>query len=149
MQLADDERELLLAEVAGALDQVRSPERRAAYGELLAAVDRGEIPDDLHEVLQVVLEVGLESGRIRRLHTAHGEMAARRLYSRTPGGRALREATDTVNQALRALAGRRIEELSITPQGPGAFLLSLATDDGNLLLRIDRQGVRLQSVEVG
>jgi hypothetical protein len=147
--LAEDEREVLMAEVAQALDQIRVPELTVTYGELLTAVDQGEVPDELLEPLQTLLEVGLESGRIRRVHTAHGEMAAGRVFSRTPRSRAVRSTTDELNASLKALEGQTIQELTLSPHGPGAYSLSIATDQGKLLLRMDRQGVRLQSLEVG
>ena len=149
MKLAEDERELLMAEVAQALDQVRSPQLKVAYGELLTAVDQSEVPDDLMEPLQTLVEVGLESGRIRRIHTAHGEMAARRVYSRTPRGRAVRASTEAVNEALKALVGQTLQELSLSPNGPGSYSLTLGTDQGKLLIRLDRAEARVQSVEVG
>ena len=80
---------------------------------------------------------------------AHGEMAAQRVYSRTPKGKAVRAATDAVTEALQALVGQTIEEISVAPHGPGSYSISLGTDQGRLLLRLDRQGARLQSVEVG
>ncbi|HEU4753113.1 MAG TPA: hypothetical protein VFU47_08390 [Armatimonadota bacterium] len=149
MKLSEDERELLTAELAQALEQVRSPELKSAYTALLAAADEGEVPDDLLEPLQSLLEVGLESGRIRRVHTAHGEMAANRLYARTPRGQAARSAAEQVNLALRALAGQTLEDVTVTAAGPGSYSLSLTTDQGRLLLRFSRHGVSLQSVEVG
>ena len=149
MTLTDEERELLSTEVAQALEQVRSPEARVRYGELLSAVDAGEVPDDLLESLQGVLEVGLESGRIRRVHTAHGEMIANRVFARTPRGRMLHESAGEVNNALAALEGHALRELKITPAGPGAWAIHASTDQGTLLIRLSRQGARLQSVEVG
>jgi hypothetical protein len=149
MKLSDDEREVALAEVAQALDQVRSAALKTAYGELLSAVDRSEVPEDLVEPLQTVLEVGLESGRIRRVHSAHGEMAAQRLYARTPKGRALRASCDDVTGALKALQGAAIEDVALSPQGPGSYSLSLNTDRGRVLVRVDRAGARIQSLEVG
>jgi hypothetical protein len=149
MRLADDERELLLAEVAQALDQVRAPELKVAYGELLTAVDAGEVPDELLEPLQNLLEVGLESGRIRRLHTAHGEMAANRVFSRTPQGRVIRNSVEAVNEALAALNGHELVEATLTPAGPGSYTLTVVTDQGRLLIRLGRQGATLHSVEVG
>ena len=149
MKLGTDEREVLLAEVAQALDHVRHPELKLVYGELLSAVDRGDIPDDVLEPLQDLLELGLESGRIRRAHTAHGEMAAQRVYGRTPKARAVRATTDAVNEALAGLQGRTLEEISVSPAGPGSYTLTLGTDQGRLLLRIDRHGVEVRSVEVG
>ncbi len=149
MKLSDDERELLLAEVAQALDQVRSPELKVAYGELLTAADQGEIGEDLQEPLQNLLEIGLESGRIRKIHTAHGEMAALRVFQRTPRGRALAASASEVNEALKALQGQVLEEISVSASGPGVFSFSVGTDQGRLLIRVSRHGVRLQSVEVG
>jgi hypothetical protein len=149
VKLSEQERELLHTEVAQALDQVRSPELKVRYGELLTAIDQGEVPDDLVEPLQTLLEVGLESGRIRKVHTPHGEMAARRLFSRTPRGAALQSSAAEVNEALRALAGHTLEELSVGVTGPGQFSVSVGTSEGKLLLTLDRQGVRLKTVEVG
>jgi hypothetical protein len=54
-----------------------------------------------------------------------------------------------VNTALEALEGHALRELKITPSGPGAYALHVSTDQGTLLVRLTRQGVRLQSVEVG
>lgn len=147
--LSEDERDVLLTETAQALDQMRAPELRTRYSELLSAVDAGEVPDDLLETLQTLLEVGLESGRIRRVHLAHGEMAARRIFSRTPKGRALKAAADGVSEALTALQGHAIEEITVAPNGPGSYTLNLATSEGRLVLRFERSGVSLQSVDVG
>lgn len=149
MKLTEDERELLSTEVAQALDHVRAPELKVTYGELLSAVDQGEIPEELFGPLESLLELGLESGRIRKVHLAHGEMTANRVYARTPKGRAAQGASAEVNEALRALAGHTIEEVSVTQPSPGSFALLLATDHGRVLLRLDRAGVRLQSLEVG
>jgi len=149
MKLTDDEREVLLAEIGQALDQVRSPQMQAVYGELLSAVDRSEVPDDLQEPLQNLLEIGLESGRIRKVHQADGETAALRVYRRTPRGRAIQASADAVNQALQALQGHTLEQLNVSPHGPGAYSISAVTDQGTLLVRVDRHGVRLHSVEVG
>ncbi len=149
MTLADDERDMLLTEVAQALDRMTVPEMRVRYGELLTAVDQGEVPDELLEPLQHLLEVGLESGRIRRVHTAHGEMAANRVYGRTPAGKAVRDSVDGVNQALAALAGQVVHEVKVGTHGPGRYSLTLATDQGTFLVRLDRKAARVQSVEVG
>jgi hypothetical protein len=149
MKLSEDERELLLTEVAQALDQVRSPELRVRYGELMTAVDQSEVPGDLLEPLQTLLEIGLESGRIRKVHLPPGETAARRLFARTPKGTALEAGAAEVNQALQAVVGHPIEEARVSATGPGSFSLVLTTDEGTLLLQFSRAGVTLRSVEVG
>ncbi|MFN3652443.1 MAG: hypothetical protein ACK47B_22945 [Armatimonadota bacterium] len=150
MKVNEEERALLLAEVTQALDQIRSPELRVAYGELLTALDqKQDIPEELYEPLQNLLAVGLESGRIRAVHTAHGEMAAQRVYHRTPAGRGVRESTEAVNAALQALKGQAVDEISVSPGGPGTYVLTVATDEGKLLIKLSRHGAHLQSMEVG
>jgi hypothetical protein len=149
VKLADDEREVLLAEVAQALDQVRAPELKVRYGELLTALDAGDVPDDLLEPLQALLEVGLDTGRIRHVHTAHGEMAARRVYSRTPKGKAVRATSSAVNEALKALEGQTLEEITVSPNGPGSYSVSVATSKGRVLIILDRAGAEIKSLDVG
>jgi hypothetical protein len=149
MRLSPEEKDLLQVEVAEALGQVRSPEMRALYAELLEAVEAGDVPDALIEPLTSLLAVGLESGRIRRLHTAYGEMTASRMYGRTPQGQAVRASTEAVNEALKALEGHVLQEVTVSPHGPGSYSVSLGTDQGKVLLRLDRQGARIQSVDVG
>jgi hypothetical protein len=148
MRLSDEERELVRTETVEAMEFVRAPDLRAKYARLLTALD-DEIPGELVEVMQSLLEVGLQSGRIRRVHHAPGEMAARRLYGRTPRGSAARSAAEEVNDALRALAGQTIDELRVAAAGPGVHTLSVSTDQGTVLLEFDRHGARLRSVEVG
>ncbi len=149
LRLSEDERDLLRVEVADVAAHVRSDEAKAAYRALLTALDSGQIQPSLVPALQSVLEVGLESGRIRRIHTAHGEMAARRLYSRTPRGAALNASASEVNAALQSLLGGTLSEIGVSASGPGSYSLSIGTDAGRVLLRIGRGGVECQSVEVG
>jgi hypothetical protein len=149
MTLSPEQADLLRGELFLVLDQVRTPEARVQYSELLTAVDLGEIPVELLPTLQVLLEVGLESGRIRARHLADGESAALGLYRQTPAGRARSESAAEVNRALAALTGRPLEALEIQPAGPGRFHLTLTTGSGTLLLALDRAGVRVRTVEVG
>jgi hypothetical protein len=149
IRLSEEEREILTTEVAQALDHVRSPELRVTYGELLTAVDLGEVPEELAEPLQTLLEVGLESGRIREAHLAHGEMAAQRVYARTPRGKILHDTTAEVNAALQALGGQRIEQVTVSPRGAAGYSIRVTTEDGAVLLVLDRGGARVQSVEIG
>lgn len=149
LTLSETECELLEAELAAALEQTTQPAAREAYGAALAAVRAGRLGEAELPAVTALLEVGLESGRIRRRHTAHGEMAARGLWARTPAGRAVQESAAAASAALQALVGQPLAELSITPAGPGAYLLALGTDQGRVMVRLDRLGVRAQSVEVG
>lgn len=138
-----------MAEVAQALDQIRAPELRVSYQELLTAADQGEVPEELLVPLQNLLEIGLESGRIRAVHTAHGEMAARRIFARTPRGSALRATTAAVNEALQGLSGQVLGEVTLSANGPGSYSLSVNTDQGTVLIEVDRGGARIKSLEVG
>lgn len=149
LTLSEEERELLHTEAAQAAAQVRHPETQRRYAALAAAALAGEVPDELLEPLEGLLEVGLESGRIRQVHTAHGEMTAAAIFSRTPRGRALTASIAAVNDALRALAGHTLQEVRLAAAGPGAYSLTLATGAGTLLVRLGRHGVRVHSVEVG
>ena len=78
--------------------------------------------------LERLLEMGLETGRIRQVHTAHGEMAAIRVFQRTPRGSAMKATCDAANEALRSLQGQSLEGLAFAVRGPGAFSL---TRDGS------------------
>ena len=48
----------------------------------------------------------------------------------------------------RRSQGHRLEGATLTAIGPGAYTLSLATDEGRLTIQLDRQGARVTSVEV-
>ena len=53
-----------------------------------------------------------------------------------------------MSAALGSLRGHRLEDATLTAVGPGSYTLSLATDEGRLSIRLDRQGARIASVEV-
>jgi hypothetical protein len=149
MRLLEDERPVLLAEIDAVVQQLRDAEAREVYGELRAAVEAGEVSDGLMPYLERLLEMGLETGRIRQVHSPHGEMAATRVFQRTPLGSALKATCDQTNEALQSLQGQSLENLSFTVRGPGAFTLTLETDQSTVTLQIDRHGVRVRSLEVG
>ena len=149
LRIADDEREVVARETAALMESLPDGPARVPYRDLLAALHEGEVPEPLLEPLSRVLELSLESGRLRRLHGPHAEMAALRLFQRTPGGRRLREAAEEVNGALARLAGQTLQEVGLAARGPGAWALSLETDRCRIQLLIDRWGVRIQSLEMG
>ena len=149
MKLSQEEQELIRAEVGPLVGRVQDPALQAAYRELSSGVEAGEVQGESVRALEGLLTLGLESGRIRAVHTAHGEMIAQRLFLRTPKGDALRRATEEITGALAALQGHSIEEMAISITGPSAYSLTIGTDQGRILIRMDRNGVRLQSLEVG
>jgi hypothetical protein len=149
MKLREDECELLAAEAQAALERLPAGPARAGYEQLLAETGAGELKEESLPFLERLLEVGLEAGRIRATHGAHAEMAANRLFLRSGRGAALRDSLAGANQALAALAGAEIEQIAFELRGPGAYTLSVATSQCRATVVIDRNGVRVHSLEVG
>lgn len=119
MRVNAAEQELLAPEIrsyAGALGDAGAWEK---YLELLADVEDGEVPEDLLGHLSNVLEVGLQSGRLRRFYGADGEQALSRLFHRTPAGAGLAAAAREVTTALEALQGQTIAGIRIAAARPG------------------------------
>lgn len=148
VELDEIQREVLGEELAALRAGLQTPQARAPWEELAAAVTEGAVPEPLLPRLESALEMSLQTGRARRIHGADGEQALLRLFHRTPRGAAARRSTQAVNEALRALAGQTIEEMLVTSQGPGVFRLGLSTDRFRLSLEIDRHGVTVESLEV-
>jgi hypothetical protein len=149
MRLLEDERQVLLGEIDAVMAQLRNAEAREIYEEMRTAVEAGEVTEGLLPPLERLLEVGLETGRIRQVHSAHGEMAAVRVFQRTPKGSALKATCEEANAALESLEGQPIDSVSFSVRGPGAYTLTLNTEQAHVTVHIDRHGVRVRSVEVG
>jgi len=148
MRIHASEREVLAAEVAAVAQRLPVGDARAGYERLLAGIAQGAIEEADVAALGRLVEVGLETGRIRAAHGAHAEMAATAFFQRTPRGQALREAVDQANEALAALAGAELRQVAFSLRGPGAYTLTLTTTRCHATLIVDRNGVRIQSVEV-
>ena len=149
MRINATEQELLIPEITTFARALGDPAARARYEELRAAVEDGEVGDELAGHLGNVLEVGLQSGRLRRFYGADGEQALARLFHRTPAGADLSEAAKAVTQALTALHGQVIEEIRVSALGPGSYGLMIDTDRCQINLRLDRGGVRVENLAVG
>jgi hypothetical protein len=149
MRITAVEQELLAPEIAGFARVLHDPAARARYEALQEAVESGEVDDDLAGHLANVLEVGLQSGRLRRAYGADGEQALTRVFQRTPAGAALTADANAVSEALTALHGHVIEELRIAAVGPGSYSLTIDTDRCRVTVRLDRGGVRVHNVEIG
>lgn len=139
-ELAGEAREVALAE-AQAVHAASGGER---YADLVAQVDQGEVTDE--ELLESVLELGLQAGRIRAYYGPGGEQAALKTLRKLPRGRERAESAREVSAALRTLKGKTVDAVKIDAVGPGAFTLSLSTDGIETSLRLDQHGVRLASV---
>jgi hypothetical protein len=142
------QREVLLEELATLVVSLRDPVTRTPWEELAAAVDEGAVEEDLLGRLEQILEMTLQTGRVRRVHGAESEQALLRLFHQTPRGSASRRATEAVNRTLATLAGQTIETLLFTSQGAGVYRLGVETDRVKLTLEIDRHGITVESLEV-
>jgi hypothetical protein len=140
--------EVARGEAQAVLALVHDPERRGRLADLVAAVDDGELGEDDAQSLEELLELGLQSGRIRSVYGPEGEQAALKTYRRLPGGRALADSASEVSEALSALAGKTLDDVKVQLTGPGAYLLTLAVDGLELSVRLDRAGARLHAVGV-
>jgi hypothetical protein len=146
--LRGDAAEVALGEAQAVLALVHDPERRGRLADLVAAVEDGELGDEDAQSLEELLELGLQSGRIRSIYGPAGEQAALKTYRRLPGGRALADSASEVSGALSALAGKTLDDVKVQSTGPGSYLLTLAVDGLELSVRLDRAGARLHSVGV-
>ena len=140
--------EIALAETLAVLAAAGSAEYREQLGDLEEAIESGFLDPTAALTLEPILELALQAGRIRAIYGPPGETAALRLYRKLPRGKALQDSARSVSDALASLNGHRLEGATLTAVGPGSYALSLATDEGRLSVRFDRQGARITSVEV-
>jgi flagellar basal body rod protein FlgC len=148
LELKGEAQEVALAETLAVLARARDGAYRDRLASLQAAATEGEVEGEDAETLQELLEVGLQSGRLRAVYGPGGERAALQTYRRLPNGAAVAESAREVSDALRALAGEELRSVSLEATGPGAFTLSLTAGSAELTVRLDRQGARLHSVGV-
>ena len=146
VKLAGEAAEVALAEAQAVLALVHDEERRGRLADLIAAVGDGRVDGADAEALEEVLELGLQTGRVRAIYGPAGEQAALKVYRQLPGGRELGKTTREVTGALAALEGKPLETVRLQATGPAAFLLTLGVDGLELSVRLDRQGARLHSV---
>jgi hypothetical protein len=139
-ELTGEAREVALAEVQA----VHALSNDGKYAELVTQVDEGDVADV--DTLESVLELGLQSGRIRALYGPGGEQAAVATLRRLPRGRERGESARDVSQALQALVGKPLESVSLSAVGPGAFTLALGAGGAELSVRLDRAGAWVTSV---
>lgn len=146
LRLRVAEQELVLAELETIQAASAEGANRARVERLLEAVREGALAEEHAAELERILELALQSGRIRALYGPGGEQTALRLYRRTPGGAGVVASASDVSEALASLGGKPLESVSVSVVGPGAYQLSLAAGGLELSVRLDRQGARLASV---
>ncbi len=142
-------REVLAAEAAALRDTIADPEARDRYLALAAAVADGEVDDELVPSLERLLDLGLRTGRIRRVHGPHAEALAARVFQATPAGQALTDALGELNRALGALRGQPLDRLTFAARGPGSYTLSIDTPAAGLTLELGPGGIAVRDVTVG
>jgi hypothetical protein len=148
VKLRDEAAEVALAEAQAVLALVHDEERRGRLADLIAAVGEGAVDGADAEALEEVLELGLQTGRVRAIYGPEGEQAALKVYRQLPHGRELGRTTREVTAALAALEGKTLETVRLQASGPAAFLLTLGVEGLELSVRLDRQGARLHTVGV-
>lgn len=146
--LNGEAREVALGEAQAVLAMVQDEERRGRLAALVAAIHDGEVADDEAAALEELLELGLQTGRLRALYGPGGEQAALKLYRRLPAGRELGGSARDVTAALAALAGKTLDSVAIQAVGPTAYVVLLRAGDLELSVQLDRHGARLASVGV-
>jgi hypothetical protein len=145
-ELKGEAREVALAEAQTVLALAQEGQVRARLAGLVAALEGGDVDGDDADLLENVLELGLQTGRIRAYYGPGGEQAAVVTLRRLPRGRARTESTHDVSEALHAFAGKRLDAVRIASVAPGAFTLSLEAGGLDLTVRLDAQGARVTSV---
>ena len=144
--LKGEAREVALAEAQTVQSMAREDGMRARLAELVAAVDEGEVDGGSAELLESVLELGLQTGRIRAYYGPGGEQAALSTLRKLPRGRVRADTARDVSAALQSLAGARIDAVKITAVAPGAFSLAIEADGVQASVRLDATGARLTSL---
>lgn len=144
--LSGEAREVALAETQAVLALARDDAMRERLGELVAEVDGGEVDGDAADLLEQVLELGLQTGRVRAYYGPGGEQAALKTLRRLPRGRARSDSARAVSDALAALAGKTLERVAIAAVAPGAYTVSIHADGLETSVRLDAVGARVVSV---
>jgi hypothetical protein len=146
VRVSGEAAEVASAEAQAVLAMVQDEERRGRLADVVAAIAEGEVSGPDAHALAELLELGLQTGRVRAVYGPEGEQAALALFRRLPLGRDLTESTRDLNEALQALEGRTIERVAVNALGPGEYGVTLSTDDYEIVLRLGRAGARLATI---
>ncbi|MGH2441618.1 MAG: hypothetical protein ACRDFX_00440 [Chloroflexota bacterium] len=149
MKVTSTEQELLIEEIRKFVRLLHDSEAREKYETLAGDLRAGEVRDDLLGHLSNVLEIGLQSGRLRAQYGADGEQALAAVFRRTPAGSALSDSARNVSQALSSLEGNIVESIRVSALGPGTYGLAIDTGRCQVNVRLDRAGVRIENVAIG
>ena len=139
-------REVALAETQSMQAMMGEGDKRARMNDLVAALDEGEVDGEEARLLESVLELGLQAGRIRAYYGPGGEQAALATLRRLPRGRLRSESAREVSEALQTFSGRTLDSIRIAAVAPGAFTLSVQSGGVEASIRLDTTGARLVSL---
>ena len=145
-RVSGDAQEVARAEAQAVLSMVVDEGRRARLADVVAAVDEGVVEGADADALAELLELGLQTGRVRALYGPGGEQAALGLFRRLPLGKDIAATTRDLNEALSALEGRTIEKVTVSAIGPGEYGVTISTEDFELALRLGKTGARVASI---
>jgi hypothetical protein len=140
--------DILVPQIQAFLDATTDPQAREVYLTLKTAIEALEIPPDLQPRLGAIVEVALTSGRVRRLFGPGAELSLNALFLKTPRGREVAISLAELNKALTTLKGQTVEQITSTQRSPGAYSLTLKTNNCQLVIRFEQSGVRVESLEV-
>jgi hypothetical protein len=146
LTLKGEAQEVALAEAQTVLSMARDETMRARLAELVSAVEDGDVAGDSGELLESVLELGLQTGRIRAYYGPGGEQAAVSTLRRLPKGRERSDSARDVTSALQALNGQQIDAVKIAALAPGAFTITIEAGGVEASVRLDQNGARLTSL---
>jgi hypothetical protein len=146
LALKGEAREVALAEAQTVLSMAQNDEMRARLAELVSDVDDGKVGEGSTELLESVLELGLQTGRVRAYYGPGGEQAAVSTLRRLPKGRERSDSARDVTKALEALNGQQIEAVKIAAVSPGAFTITIEAGGVEASVRLDTNGARLTSL---
>jgi hypothetical protein len=142
------QRDLLIPQIQAFLDATSDADAHASYTALKAAVESMAVSTEHQARLGTIVEVALQSGRIRRLFGPGAELSLNALFQKTPRGREMARSLQELNGTLANLKGNTVEEVSAVARGPGSWALTVKTSECQLVIRFERDGVRVESLEV-
>ncbi len=146
LALKGEAREVALAEAQTVLSMAQNDEMRARLAELVSDVGDGEVGEASTDLLESVLELGLQTGRVRAYYGPGGEQAALSTLRRLPRGRDRSQSAREVSKALQALNGQRINAVKFAAVAPGAFTITIEAGGVEASVRLDQNGARLTSL---
>ena len=89
-RLDDDERELLLHQLDAFSSSLADAESKIPYIALRRNIEEGKIPLENIIYLENILELTLQSGRVRKLQSPQAEKRLLQLFNSTPSGDAIK-----------------------------------------------------------